>query len=47
MDAKDRVRKNAMYSSFIRTGKYDNLMSSFDEAENIVSRTEGLDIQDI
>lgn len=47
MDTKDRVRKNAMYSSFIRTGKYDNLMSSFDEAENIVSRTEGLDIQDI
>lgn len=47
MDAKDRVRKNTMYSSFIRTGKYDNLMNSFDEAENIVSRTEGLDIQDV
>ena len=47
MDAKDRVRKNVMYNSFIRTGKYDNLMASFDRAEDLVSRTEGLDIQDI
>lgn len=47
MDAKDRVRKNVKYGEFIRTGRYDNLMNSFDEAEKLVKNTEGLEQADV